>query len=72
MALHFKQKETMVNGTRSAHFTPLSQKLMQVELKCDRSIGGENRERNNSKSGLGRNTIVEGFVMPAARDLMYD
>ena len=45
---------------------------MQVEMKCDRSIDGENREHNNSRSGLGgRNTIVGAFVTAAARDLMY-
>ena len=73
MTLHLKQNVTMANGARSAHSTPLSQKLMQVKLKCDCSIDGENRERNNSKSSLGgRSTIVEGFVMAAVRDLMYD
>ena len=52
----------MVNGVRSAHSTPPSQKLMQVESKCDHSIDGNNRERNNGKRCLdGRNTIVEGF-----------
>ena len=45
---------------------------MQVEMKCDKSIDGENREINNSRSGLGgRNTIVDAFVTATARDLMY-
>ena len=29
------------------------EKLMQVEMKCDRSIEGENRENANNRSGLG-------------------
>ena len=46
------------------------EKLMQVEMKCDRSIEGENRENANNRSGLGcRNTIVGAFVTAAARDL---
>ena len=50
----------------------ISEKLMQVEMKCDRSIEGENRENANNRSGLGgRNTIVDAFVMAAAKDLMY-
>ena len=50
----------------------ISENLMQVELKNDRMIDGENRERNNNRSGLdGRNTIVGAFVTAAARDLMY-
>ena len=45
---------------------------MQVEMKRDRSIEGENRENANNSSGLGgRNTIVGAIVMAAARDLMY-
>ena len=45
---------------------------MQVEIKCDRSIEGENRENANNRSGLGGgNTIVGAFVTAAARDLMY-
>ena len=50
----------------------ISENLMQVELKSDRMIDGENRERNNNRSGLGgRNTIVGAFVTAAVRDLMY-
>ena len=50
----------------------ISEKLMQVEMKCDRSIEGENRENANNRSGLGgRNTTVGAFVTTAARDLMY-
>ena len=53
--------------------TLLREDLLQVEIKCDRGIDGENRERENSRSGLGgRNTIVGAFVMAAARRLMYD
>ena len=41
-------------------------------MKCDRLIDGENREKENSRSGLGgRNTIMGAFVTAAARDLMY-
>ena len=50
----------------------ISKNLMQVEMKCDRSIDGRNRENNNSGSGLGgRNTIVWAFVTTAVRDLIY-
>ena len=50
----------------------ISEKLMQVEMKCNKSIEGENRENANNRSGLGgRNTIVGAFVTAAARDLMY-
>ena len=31
----------------------VSDKLLQVEMKRDRNIDGENRERENSRSGLG-------------------
>ena len=55
------------------HVTLLREDLLQVEIKCDRGIDGENRERENSRSGLGgRNTIVGEFVTAAARRLMYD
>ena len=50
----------------------ISEKLMQVEMKRDRSIDGENRENANNRSGLGRrNTVVGAFFTTAARDLMY-
>ena len=50
----------------------ISDKLLQVELKLDRQIDGENRERRNCRSGLGgKNVIVGAFVMAASRDLMY-
>ena len=50
----------------------VSKNLIQVEMKCDRSIEGENRESNNNRSILGgTNTIVGAFVMAAVRDLMY-
>ena len=50
----------------------VSDKLLQVELKLDRQIDGENRERRNCRSGLGgKNVIVGTFVMAASRDLMY-
>ena len=50
----------------------ISDKLLQVELKLDRQIDGENRERRNCRSGLGgKNEIVGAFVMAASRDLMY-
>ena len=46
-----------------------SKKLLQVEMKCDRSIDGENREKENSRSGLeGRNTIMGAFVTAAASE----
>ena len=51
----------------------ISEKLSQVEMKCDRSIDGENRENTKSMSGLGgKNTIVGTFITAAARDLMYE
>ena len=50
----------------------VSKNLMQVEMRCDRSIESENRESNNNRSGLGgRNTIVGAFVTATVRDLMY-
>ena len=50
----------------------ISEKLLQVELKNDRGIDGENRESENNRSGLGgRNTIVGAFMTAAARDLMF-
>ena len=50
----------------------VSDKLLQVELKLDRQIDGENRERRNCRFGLGgTNVIVGAFVMAASRDLMY-
>ena len=43
-----------------------------MELKLDRQIDGENRERRNCRSGLGgKNVIVGAFVMAASRDLMH-
>ena len=50
----------------------VSDKLLQVELKLDKQIDGENRERQNCRSGLGgKNVIVGAFVTAASRDLMY-
>ena len=50
----------------------ISEELMQVEMKCDRSIEGENRENANNRSGLGgRNITVGAFVTTAARGFMY-
>ena len=38
----------------------VSDKLFQVELKLNRQIDGENRERQNCRSGLGgKNVILE-------------
>ena len=63
--------EKLLTG-RVKRMSLISEKLMQVEMKCDRSIEGENRENTNNRSGLGgRNTIVGAFVTAAARDLMY-
>ena len=51
----------------------VSNKLLQVEMKCDKNIEGENREWGNSRSGLGgKNAIVRAFVTAGARDLMYE
>ena len=53
--------------------TLLKEDLLQVEIKCDRGIDGENRERENARSGLGgRNTLVGSFVTAEARRLMYE
>ena len=50
----------------------ISEKLLQVEMKLDRQIDGENRERENNRSGLGgKNPIIGAFVTAASRDLMY-
>ena len=55
------------------HISLMSTKLLQVEMKCDRNIEGENHERENSRSGLGRkNAIFRAFVTVGARDLMYE
>ena len=54
------------------HVSLVSDRLLQVELKLDRGIDGENRERQNCRTGLGgKNVIVGAFVMAASRDLMY-
>ena len=51
----------------------MSTKLLQVEMKRDRNIEGENRERENSRSGLGgKNAIVGAFVTAGAKELMYE
>ena len=53
--------------------TLLREDLLQVEIKCNRGIAGENRERENARSGLGgRNTLVGSFVTAGARQLMYE
>ena len=53
--------------------TLLKEDLLQVEIKCDRGTDGENRERENARSGLGgRNTLVDSFVTAGARQLMYE
>ena len=50
----------------------ISDRLLQVQIKQDRSIDGENRERENNRMGLGgKNPIVGAFVTAASRDLMY-
>ena len=50
----------------------ISDRLLQVEIKQDRSIDGENRERENNRMGLGgKNPIFGAFVTAASRDLMY-
>ena len=50
----------------------ISDRLLQVEIKQDRSIDGENSERENNRMGLGgKNPIVGAFVTAASRDLMY-
>ena len=51
----------------------MSIKLLQVEMKRDRNISGKNRERENSRSGLGgKNAIVGAFVTAGAKELMYE
>ena len=50
----------------------ISDRLLQVEMKLDRKIDGENRERENSRAGLGgKNPKMGAFIMTASRDLMY-
>ena len=50
----------------------ISDRLLQVEIKQDRSLDGENRERENNRMGLGgKNPTVGAFVTAASRDLMY-
>ena len=50
----------------------ISDRLLQVEIKQDRNIDGENREHENNRVGLGdKNPIVRAFVTAASRDLMY-
>ena len=36
----------------------VSDKLLQVELKLNRQIDGENRERGNCRSGLGGKNVI--------------
>ena len=49
----------------------ISDRLLQVEIKQDQNIDGENRERENNRVGLGgKNRIVGAFVTAASRDLM--
>ena len=55
------------------HVSLVSTKLLQVEMKRDRNIEGENHERENSRSRLGgKNAIVGAFITSSARDLMYE
>ena len=50
----------------------VSDRLLQVEIKQDRNIDGENKERENNRVGLGgKNPILGAFVTAASRDLMY-
>ena len=50
----------------------ISKKLLQVEMKLDRQIDRENREKENNRGGLGgKNPIIGAFVMAASRHLMY-
>ena len=50
----------------------ISDRLLQVEIKQDQNIDGENRERESNRVGLGgKNPIVGAFVTAASRDLMY-
>ena len=50
----------------------ISDRLLQAEIKQDRSIDGENRERQNNRMGLGgKNPTVGAFVTAASKDLMY-
>ena len=52
--------------------TLISDHLLQVEMKQDCDIDGENRERENNRVGLGgKNPIIGAFVTAALRDLMY-
>ena len=53
--------------------TLVADKLLQVEMKHDRNIEGENHERENNRSGLGgKNPIVGAFVTAGAHYLMYN
>ena len=53
--------------------TLMADKLLQVEMKHDRNIEGENHERENNRSGLGgKNPIVGAFVTAGAHYLMYN
>ena len=50
----------------------ISKKLLQVEMKLDHQIDGENREKENNRGGLGgKNPIIGAFVTAASRHLMY-
>ena len=64
--------ECLLSG-RVKRATLLCRDVLQVEVNCDRNVDGENRERENARSGLGgRNTIVGSFVTAEARRLMYE
>ena len=57
---------------RVKRVTLISDRLLQVEMKQDRDIDGENREKENNRVGLGgKNPIIGAFVTAASRDLMY-
>ena len=50
----------------------ISKKLLQVKMKLDHQIDGENREKENNRGGLGgKNPIIGAFVTAASRHLMY-
>ena len=67
-----REYHNCLSSGRVKRVSLISDRLLQVEMKLDRKIDSENREKEDSRAGLGRkNPIIGAFVMAVSRDLMY-